>query len=393
MSPLFIVIVCALAWSPTAQIAATSPAPAAMAPSPAPTIRPVQWQGVTLGEDIEVVRARLGTPEFNRKVILGSMLVEYPLHGGEGTLLLETTERQVTSIRVEAAAPKDLSLPIGDPFGVNLGDSLMRLLAVRGDPTRSDEDGPDDSNSIYGSSSENRWTYSIHSGIVVGITLIAPKPQPVYTGPSRPGLTLRGTPPPRKGIVIKGTPVPVVAGATAKPVSTPVPGVALSTPKPVPTPSPTPVPGVALATSAPPQPTAGPARPRPAPSPSASPSQTAMLPPSGSTAMPSAPPGAASSAPTEATPSASATPTADGSSVKTAIVVRAPDQATGFDYIYKFIENIGCGDGSAQYRVVDQSISSENRHNYAKVIGECPTTHDKRAFYFDITYIFTRSER
>src|SRR5271166_1095960 len=371
MNLLFILIVFVLAYSPNALAASTSPAPAAMAPTPAPTIRPVQWQGVTLGENIDAVRARLGAPEFNRKVILGSMLVEYPIHGGEGTLLLETTERQVTSIRVEAASPKDLSLPIGDPFGVNLGDSLTRLLTVRGDPARSDEDGPDDSNSIYGTSSENRWIYSIHSGVVVGITLIAPKPPPAIEpgGPTHPGLVLRGTPPPHKGIVIKGTPAPVVAGATAKPSPAPLSGVALSTPRPIPTPSPTPVPGVALATSAPPQPTAGPARPRPTPSPSSPSSQ---------------------SAPPEAMPSASATPSADGSSVKTAIVVRAPDQATGFDYIYKFIENIACGDGSAHYDVADQTISSENRHNYAKVIGECPTTHDRRAFYFDITYIFTR---
>jgi hypothetical protein len=390
MNLLFILIVFTLALPPNASIADVTPAPAAMAPSPAPTIRPVQWQGVTLGEDIDAVRARLGTPEFNRKVIMGSMLVEYPLHAGEGTLLLETTGRQVTSIRVEAAAPQDLNLPIGDPFGVNLGDSLTRLLTVRGNPNRSDEDGPDDSNSIFGTSSENRWVYSIHSGVVVGITLVAPKPPEPYTGPTRPGITLRGTPPPHKGIVIKGTPGPVVAGATAKPIPTPMPGVALATPRPLPTTSPTPVPGVALVA---PTPTSGPARPRPTPSPSASPSQTAMTPPSGSTALPTIPPGAASSAVPGATPAASATPTADGSSVKTAIVVRAPDQATGFDYMYKFIENINCGDGSAQYRVVDQSISSENRHNYAKIIGECPTTHDQRAFYFDITYIFTRSDR
>ena len=391
MNLLFISIVFALSWSPNALVADASPAPAAMAPSPAPTIRPVQWQGVTLGESIDAVRARLGTPEFNRKVIMGSMLVEYPIHAGEGTLLLETTERQVTSIRVEAASPSDLSLPIGDPFGVNLGDSLTRLLTVRGNPTRSDEDGPEDSNSIYGSASENRWVYSIHSGIVVGITLVAPKPPPINTGPTHPGLTLRGTPPPRKGIVIKGTPPPVVAaaGGTPKPAATPMPGVALSTPRPIPTTSPTPVPGVALST---PTPAPGPARPRPSPSPSPTPSPMAMTPPSLATA-PVGPPSAASGVPPESTPTASATPTADGSSVKTAIVVRAPDQATGFDYMYRFIENIACADGSAQYRVVDQSILSENRHNYARVIGECPPTHDKRAFYFDITYIFTRSER
>ena len=65
--------------------------------------------------------------------------------------------------------------------------------------------------------------------------------------------------------------------------------------------------------------------------------------------------------------------------------------ATGFDYMYKFVENISCGDGSAQYRITGQDITSEHRHNYAKVTAECPTTHDRRLFYFDVTYIFTKA--
>jgi len=385
-----IAVVFLLVWPVHGSVADATPTPAAMAPFGMPAIHPVQWQGVTLGENIDAVRARLGTPEFNRKVILGSMLVEYPLHGGEGTLLLETTEHTVTSIRVEAASPKDLQLPIGDPFGVNLGDSLTRLLTVRGEPTRSDDDGPEDSNSIYGPASENRWVYSIHSGVVVGITLVAPKPPPpppnVPFGHS--GITLSGTPAPHRGTTIRGTPKPSpIAVAAPKSSPTPLPGVALSTPVPVPTTSPTPVPGLAVA---PPTPAPGPGRshPTPTPLPSASPNLTAMTPPISATEGPVGP----SAAPSGATPAASATTLADGSSVQTAIVVRAPDQATGFDYMYKFIESIECG-GSAHYNFVDQSIISQNRHNYAKIIAECPPTHERRAFYFDITYIFTRSER
>ena len=354
--------------------------PAALAPTAFP-VKPVQWQGVTLGEDIEAVRARLGKPEFNRKVILGSMLVEYPIHGGEGTLLLETTDKQVTQIRVEAAAPRELALPIGDPFGVNLGDSLTRLMVIRGNPTRSYDDTPDESTSTYGGSNENRWVYSIRGGIIVAITLVAPRPPPPPGGPAHPGLVLRGTPPPKHN-VLKGTPAATPSSSASPAASappTPMPGIALSTPTPKPTAAPA---GAVIASGAVaavtqptmvPLPTATPSRaPSPPPVPSASPSPVAVAP----AGMP--------------TPSATLAP--DGSSPETAIPVRAPDMSTGFDYIYKFIENIACGDGG-QFRVTGQDLFSQSRRNYAKVTAECSTTHERRAFFFDITYIFTRSER
>lgn len=363
----------ALVIALAAPAAIAAPSPAALAPSSAP-IKPVQWQGITLGEDIDVVRARLGKPDWNRKVILGSMLVEYPIHGGEGTLLLETTEKQVTQIRVEAAAPKELGLPIGDPFGVNLGDSLSRLIVVRGSPTRSDEDAPDESTSTYGASNENRWVYSIRGGMIVAITLVAPRPPPPPAGPPHPGLVLRGTPPPKR-IVLKGVPASKPSPSSSPEASTP----------------PTPTPGIAIgvATSTPahagstptPKPAAASAAPAIAAAssaPSATASPVAMKP----SGMPNP----------SATPNPNATVVPDGSSTDTAIPVRAPDMATGFDYIYKFIENIGCADGG-QYRITGQDLFSQSRRNYAKVTAECSTSHDKRAFFFDITYVFTKSER
>lgn len=338
-------------------LASSAPLPTAASAPAAPAIKPVQWQGVTLGEDIDSVRARFGKPEFNRKVILGSMLVEYPIHGGEGTLTLETSEHQVTQIRVEAAAPKQLGLPIGDPFGVDLGDGLTRLLTIRGNPTRSDDEGADESTTTYGGPNENRWIYTLHAGMIVAITLVAPRPLPV-TGPSRPGLVLRGTPAPRRRVVLRGTPAP---SATRTPSASGSPG-------PVATTSPTPIPGVALTPSPASAMWIGPQHATPPPT------FTPLPKPSG-------------------TPNPNATPPADGSSIQTAIPVRAPDQASGFTYIYTFIQDIECGDGTAHYVVVDQTLSSQNRHNYAIITAECPTTKDRRAFYFDITYIFTRGER
>src|SRR5260370_27483477 len=100
MSPLCIAIALVSLFSRGARVAdspspSPAPSPAALAPAPGPTPKPLKWQGVTLGESIDAVRARMGAPDFNRKVILGSMLVEYPIHGGEGSLVLETTEREV----------------------------------------------------------------------------------------------------------------------------------------------------------------------------------------------------------------------------------------------------------------------------------------------------------
>ncbi len=372
MNLLAVLVVALAAASPTP--AAPAGAAATATPVPGPTIKPVQWQGVTLGEDIDAVRTRLGKPDFSRKIIQGSALVGYQIHGGEGSLVIETSDRQVTQIRVEAAAPKQLGLPIGDPFGVDLGDSLNRLLTVRGEPTRADDEGGDESTTTYGGSNDNRWVYSMHSGMIYAITLVAPKLiNPATLVPPRHGITLTGTPapPPRHHIVIKGTPAPTPTGATPK-GATPA---GAPTEAPVATPSPTPIPGIAVT-------------PAPSPEPRIAP------PPSGHGSPTPKPTAAPTAAPTPTpTPNPNATPAADGSSVQTAIVVRAPDQTEGFTYIYKFVENIPCADGNSQYRIADQVIFSENRHNYAKVTGECPVGHDRRAFFFDITYIFTRAPR
>ncbi len=380
MHSLLLFIALASLWTQGARVAAATPtptpssAPAALAPAPGPTIKPPQWQGITLGENIEAVRARMGTPDFNRKVILGSMLVEYPIHGGEGSLVLETTERQVTSIRVEAAAPHELSLPIGDPFGVNLGDSLTRLLTIRGEPTRNYEDPPDESTSIYGGPNENRWIYTFQGSTIVAITLIAPKPQQPIGPPGHPALVLRGTPPPRRPVVLKGTPPPT----RVTPAS---PG---ATPQPIATTSPTPVPGVAIQST--PAPSPGPPR-----TVAASHTPTPSVPLPAMTSPPMTPPPSSPMPQLSASPGAPTPQPADGSSPETAIVVRAPDMASGFDYVYKFIENVSCANGAGQYRITGQDLFSEHRHNYAKVTAQCSTGTDKRAFYFDVTYIFTKS--
>ncbi len=306
-----------------------TPAPSP-APAPTPSYKPVTWQGVALGENLEVVRARLGRPIFVRKIILGESLVEYPMRGTDATLLLTGLEGRVSEIRIEAPAPKQLLAPVSDPFGVNLGDSVFHLLAVRGNPDRSYDDGSGESTSYYGDPSAVRWVYAIRDNTVYAIGVQAPKPPPpVRIGP-RGTLVLQGTPTPR--------PAPIVLHGTPKPRGTIGP-TATTTPVPAP-----------LGTGATP------------------------------------PPGASVS------PSPGATEAPDGKSVQTAILVKAPDQQTGFIYIYRYIESLPCGDGSTSWRVADQSILFENRRNYAKVTAECPATHERRAWYFDITLWFTRAD-
>lgn len=328
-------------------LAAVGPSPT---PSPVatPSYKPVTWQGVTLGENLDLVRARLGRPIFIRKIILGESLVEYPLRGTDATMLLTGLEGRVSEIRLEAPAPKQLLAPVSDPFGVSLGDSVYHLLAARGNPNRYYDDGEGEGTSYYGETSTVRWVYTIRDNVVYAISVQAPKPPPpVVIGP-RGTLVLQGTPKPKATpIILHGTPRP---HASAGPLATTAPPLVTPTPSHIvlaSTPSPGPLGTAAAATTSP-----------------------------GGVVSPS--------------PGASESP--DGKSVQTAILVKAPDQSTGFIYIYRYVESLPCGDGSADWRVVNQDILFENRRNYAKVVGECPTTHERRTWYFDITLWFTRGD-
>jgi hypothetical protein len=143
-------------------------------PSPASTPAPVVWQGVTLGESISAVLARLGQPDSRRKAIMGTTLYEFKALDGGGTLSLTESAGIVTGIRLVAADPATLPKPVTDPFGVALGDTTDRLTELRGQPQRYDDEGSGDFTSYYGRQSEVRWAYGLHDGTIQSIGVILP---------------------------------------------------------------------------------------------------------------------------------------------------------------------------------------------------------------------------
>ena len=132
------------------------------------------WQGVTLGESIAGVVARLGPPDVHRKAIMGTTLYEYRAAGGDATLSLTESGGVVTAIRVIAAGTSTLRPPIVDPFGMEIGDTADRLTELRGIPQRYDDEGGGEFTSYYGKPSEVRWAYGLRDDVVVSIGVILP---------------------------------------------------------------------------------------------------------------------------------------------------------------------------------------------------------------------------
>lgn len=149
-------------------------AAASMAAAPAPSTAPaVVWQGVSLGEPVAAVVARLGEPMSRRKAIMGTYLLEYKALDGAGTLSLTDGAGAITGIRLIAADPSTLRPPAVDPFGVALGDTGDRLTELRGMPQRYDDEGAGDFTSYYGKADEVRWAYGLHDNRIVSIGVIA----------------------------------------------------------------------------------------------------------------------------------------------------------------------------------------------------------------------------
>lgn len=151
-------------------------AAAAVQPSPSPTTAPATatWQGVTLGEPVSAVTARLGPPASRRKAIMGTYLIEYRTMNGAGTLSLTDGAGVITGIRLIAADPASLRTPVSDPSGITLGDSADRLTELRGQPQRYDDEGGGEFTSYYGRPSEVRWTYGLRNGVVYSIGVVSP---------------------------------------------------------------------------------------------------------------------------------------------------------------------------------------------------------------------------
>jgi hypothetical protein len=168
MIALFVAVLLASASAP----AAAASVGAASAATASPPV--VTWQGITLGEPISAVLARLGTPDTRRRAVMGSTLYEFRALEGDGTLSLTENAGIVIAVRVTVANPADLHSPVIDPFGVALGDTADRLTELRGVPQRYDDEGGGEFTSYYGMPSDARWAYGLHDDVVRSIAVIQP---------------------------------------------------------------------------------------------------------------------------------------------------------------------------------------------------------------------------
>ena len=249
-------------------------------PVPAPT---VVWQGVTLGEPVTAVIARLGEPLSRHKAIMGSYILEYKALGGAGVLSLTDGGGTVTGIRLIANDVSTLRAQVVDPFGVALGDTADRLTELRGLPQRYDDEGGGEFTSYYGKQSEVRWTYGLIDNRVVSIGVVA-----AYR-------------------VVRAS------------------GAVVSVPTPRPSNAPTP-------------------------------------------------------------------PPRDASGLDRAVKVTPDEIDRDPEFEYTYVRAIGCG-SSDHWSPVTETIFNAHRRNYSRIEAVCPSTGEKKSFYFDITLVFGRADR
>jgi hypothetical protein len=113
--------------------------------------------GVTLGEETAAVIQRLGLTPLHAALEPGQFQVRvFP--ASKATMSITFDDK----IRMIAVMSNGSSFV--DPYGVKLGDSLERLLSLRGNPTSKNE-----STYQYGSSDQIRWEYDIKEGSVAMI--------------------------------------------------------------------------------------------------------------------------------------------------------------------------------------------------------------------------------
>jgi hypothetical protein len=114
---------------------------AVAAPSPAPAWNQTSWLGVTLGEPLSAVAARLGDPLTVAKDPALTKFVYLTENTGAFVTVL-SEHGIVTGVRLWSVT----TLPgkTLDPFGIALADDKDKLIGKRGKPTReaADIDGP-----------------------------------------------------------------------------------------------------------------------------------------------------------------------------------------------------------------------------------------------------------
>lgn len=101
--------------------------------------------------------------------------------------------------------------------------------------------------------------------------------------------------------------------------------------------------------------------------------------------------GAAVSVPTPRPSNAPTPMPPDASATDRAVKVTADDRAADPQFEFSFVRRIACGAGD-YWSPTGETIFNARRHNYSKIDAECPSTGEKRSFYFDITAVFGKAD-
>lgn len=151
-----------------------------------------QWLGVSLGEPAAAVRAALGDP-LNEED-LGDGLTKSRYLTADNTAFLGVDRKNGIVVMISFSPVEGESVTVADPFGVKIGDTESRVLAIRGKADSTDNgDGAD--RWMYGT--DPGWRYIFRNGalamiIASSVSAVqsaetaqsAPSVPPLHTGAS-----------------------------------------------------------------------------------------------------------------------------------------------------------------------------------------------------------------
>jgi hypothetical protein len=171
-----IAVILALAAQPGDQPSAlpSSPAMAAPAasatPSPAIPAANVSWLGATIGQTPAELRSSLGRPN---QIVPTNVGDQWSYSADKGNVALEIIVDQNHVVSITARVNPGRKSTLGDPFGGALGMTASALVAARGTPGATYDNGAE---VAYADPTGARWNYNFDSGSVSGISVWAPLP-------------------------------------------------------------------------------------------------------------------------------------------------------------------------------------------------------------------------
>lgn len=148
------------------------------APTATPAASVDSWQGIRPGESVADVLASAGKPLLQRRMPDGEILTWNGLVNQDAYMILLESGGAVRSIRVFATTPSGSRQGLTDRFGVAIGDSPDRLLAMRGSPKKTYSDEPGETVSVYDGSDDDDWVYEFDDNQLHAIMLMTKQAPP-----------------------------------------------------------------------------------------------------------------------------------------------------------------------------------------------------------------------